>query len=116
MNMTELLKGVVRVKRASVKADKDSESKSVNLSIDYSDCTVDDILTKAVAHDVIAWQNGQGRKNFESLVNGQVVKIMASRPGAAPAADPLTILIAEASAKGITVEELVQLKLKAMKL
>lgn len=116
MNMTEKLAGVVRIKATSVKEDKDSVSKAITLHIDYSDCTVEDILSKAVAHDVIAWQNGQGRKSYAQLVKGQVVKVRASRPGAAPQADPMAILIAEAQAKGISVEDLVALKLKAMSL
>lgn len=114
MNMTELLKGVVRIKRATVKEDKDSVSKSVTIHFDYSECTVEDILTKAVAHDVIAWQNGQGRKSYASLVNGQVVKVLASRPGAAPQVDPMSVLVAEAQALGITIQEHITNKLAGL--
>ncbi len=94
MNMTELLLGIVRVKRCSVKDEKGGVSKPINLTIDYSDCSIEDILTKAVAHDVIAWQNGQGRKNYASLIAGQNVTVKASRPGAAPQLDPKEAYIA----------------------
>jgi hypothetical protein len=95
MNMNELLTGIVRAKACSVKAEKGGTSKTINLSIDYSECTLADILTKAVAHDVIAWQNGQGRKNFATLVDKQSVSIKASRPGAAPQIDPETAMAAK---------------------
>ncbi len=84
MDLNQKLVGVVRTVKASVKADEDSnEKKSVTLVLDYSDCTLADVLTKAAAHDRIAWQNGgQGRKSFSKIVNGSTINVKASRPGA----------------------------------
>lgn len=93
MNMTEKLLGVVRAKACSIKAEAGGTAKQINLQLDYAECTIEDILTKAVAHDVISWQNGQGRKHFTMLTAGQTVKVMASRPGAA-VADPEAATIA----------------------
>jgi hypothetical protein len=117
MDLTQKLTGVIRTKQCSVKAEAGGSAKKINLSIDYSDCTIEDVLTgKAVAHDVIAWQNGQGRAKFSSWTDGQTVSIKASSPGASAPIDPMVSLLAEAKAKGVTIEDLLKLKLAAMKL
>lgn len=110
MDMTEKLTGVVRTVKASLKADESStEKKSVYLKLDYSDCTVADLLTKASAHDRIAWQNSsQGRAKFASLVDGSTIEVKASSPGAAPIQDPVEAMIARAAAAGMSVEDYVR--------
>ncbi len=107
MNLTEKLIGIVRTVKASIKPDKDSkESKQVYLAIDYSECDVNDLLTKSAAHDKIAWQNGGGgRKDYDNIVAGSTIKVKASRPGAAPEVDPITALIALAAAAKMSVED-----------
>jgi len=53
------------------------------------------VFTKALKNDVIAWANGAGgRKNYDNLVNGQVVKISAKSPGSLQL-DPETAMVIE---------------------
>lgn len=116
MDIKQKLTGVIRSKSCSIKPFKDApESKRITLNIDYSDLTIDDLLTKAISHDVIAWQNGRGRKDYKKLADGQVVNIRASAPAAAPMPTAEELLIAEARQRGISVEQLLTEKLKALK-
>lgn len=74
--------GISRTKTCKIKPDGDSkESKTINLVISYDEVTGEDVLGKAVRSDVIAWQNGPGRKNFDSWKDKQVVRISAKAPG-----------------------------------
>ena len=99
MDLKQKLAGVIRVKANSVKPFAGAkESKTVNLSIDYSDCTVEDILEKAIRTDVISWQNGPGRKNYAQFQDGATVKISAKAPGRSPQVDPETAIKARLAA------------------
>jgi hypothetical protein len=108
MDLNQKLTGVVRFTSTNVRPFKGSkEFKTVKLRIDYSDCSIEDIITgKAVAHDTIAFANGaSGRANYEHLVHMGTVDIKASSPGAKPPEDPMDILIALAKESGRTLEE-----------
>lgn len=99
IDLTQRLLGIIRTKACSVKPFKGAtESKTINLRIDYSEITIGDILTKAVSHDVIAWQNGQGRKNYKSLTANSTVLVKAKSPGAAPQVDPEEAMVARLKA------------------
>lgn len=106
MDLTQKLTGIVRIVKASIKLDSDSkESKSVYLALDYSDCTIDDLLTKSCSHDKISWANGgSGRANYSSIVSGSTIKVKASAPGMSPQVDPVTACIASAAASGMSIE------------
>jgi hypothetical protein len=83
MDLSELMKGVVRTVKASVRPDGDtakSEAVVVYLDIDFSQCTMNDVLAFASADRKIAWAT-TARKHFESLKPGQHIKVMASSPG-----------------------------------
>jgi hypothetical protein len=86
MELNEMLSGVVKVKACKISADEDGKKagvhKVVNLSIDYSGLTVNQLLEKCMKADVISWQNGQGRPKYNQWKDGQTVSIKASAPAA----------------------------------
>lgn len=95
MDMNEVIKNVTLTKVCSIRPFKNSdEVKHVTLAIKYDGLTIGDVLAKALRQDVIAWQNGPGRKNFDKLVNGSTVNVNASRPGATTV-DPETAMVAK---------------------
>jgi hypothetical protein len=57
-------------------------TKTINVEISYKNLTFRDIMAKALKSDIIAYQNGNARKNFAKLTNNEVVKINAASPGA----------------------------------
>jgi hypothetical protein len=82
MDTNMKLDGIVRTVTTSVRPDEDtpkSESIKVYLQIDYSDCTLGDVLTFASANRVIAWAT-TGRKNCGVLTPGETIKIKAGQP------------------------------------
>ncbi len=99
MNLSEKLTGVIRTVPTKVRADEDtpkSESIQVFLDIDYSDCSIEDVLTFAGSNRAIGWASGSGgRKVVGSLKPGQHIKVRASSPGRAPAVDGKAQIAAE---------------------
>lgn len=85
MNFNEKLTDVIRTISTSIRADENTpknESVGVFLDIDYSDCTVNDVLQFACADRRIAWANGgSGRKSIERITVGQHIKVKAVSPG-----------------------------------
>jgi hypothetical protein len=57
-------------------------TKTVNVEVSYKGLTFKDVMAKALKSDIISYQNGVARKNYEKLVNGETVKIDAASPGA----------------------------------
>lgn len=102
MDLTQKLVGVIRTIATKVRADEDtpkSESVQVFLDIDFSDCSIEDVLTFACADRRIAWANGgSGRKAISSLTAGQHIKVRATSPGVRPQVDPETAMAAKLSA------------------
>lgn len=83
MDLNEKLVGVKRTIKASIRPDVDTpkaDALTVYLEIDYSECSLNDVLTYASADRKIAWAT-TGRKNMGALTQGQTVKIKASAPG-----------------------------------
>jgi hypothetical protein len=83
MDMTTKLTGVIVSIKGKLRADSDtdkSEAVSVILDIDYSGCTLNDVLQFASADRKIAWVNGTGRKSIGSLTDGQHIKVTAGQP------------------------------------
>ena len=96
MNMNEIITNVVLSKVCSIKADKDSdETKQIMLKVKFDGATMQSVFDKAVAGAVIQWQNGVGRKSFDTLKNGQTVEIQFSAPASRTAIDPETAMIAK---------------------
>lgn len=108
MDLNQKLAGVVWSIKASVRADEDvpkSESVSVILDIDYSECTVADVLAFASADRRIAWQ-ASARKAVGRLEDGQHVAVRAKSPGK-KSVDTIADLMALAKVAGMTIQEYV---------
>lgn len=96
MNMKEIIANVTLTKVCSIKADKDSdESKQISLRVKFDGATVQSVFDKALAGAVIAWQNGVGRKNYDTFKNGQSVDIQFTAPASRGAIDPETAMVAK---------------------
>jgi hypothetical protein len=96
MNMNDIISNVTLTKVCSIKADKDStESKNITLRIKFDGATVQSVFDKAVAGAVIAWQNGVGRKGYDTFKPNQTVDIQFTAPASRTAVDPETAMIAK---------------------
>jgi hypothetical protein len=96
MNMNETISNVKLSKVCSIKADKDStESKNINLVVKFDGATLSSVFDKAVSGAVIAWQNGVGRKNFDTFKNNQTVEIQFIAPASKAQIDPEQAMIAK---------------------
>ena len=94
INMMEVVANVTLSKVCSIKADKDStESKNINLKVKFDGATIQSVFDKAVAGAVIQWQNGVGRKQFDTFKNNQTVEIQFSAPASRTAIDPEQAMI-----------------------
>ena len=112
MNMNEVIANVTLTKVCSIKPDKESdESKNITLRIKFDGSTLQGVFDKAVSSAVIQWQNGVGRKHFDTFKSGQVVEIQFTSP-AKTTIDPMESIIASAKASGMTVEEYVIAEMK----
>ena len=98
-NMNEVIANVKLGKVCSIKADKDStESKQINLMVKFDGATLASVFDKAVSGAVIAWQNGVGRKNFDTYKPMQTVEIQFTAPASRAAVDPETAMVAKLQA------------------
>ena len=104
INMMEVIANVTLTKVCSIKADKDStEAKQINLKVKFDGATIQSVFDKAVAGAVIQWQNGVGRKQFDTFKNNQTVEIQFSAPASRTAIDPEQAMIAKL--QSMTAEE-----------
>ena len=72
----------------SMKASGDSdESKAFRLKVAFKDVPVQDVIMKALEPTKISWVNGQGRKNFDSFTDNQLIEIDFKSPARAPQID-----------------------------
>ena len=93
INMSEIISGVTLTKACSIKADKDSDSsKVINLKVKFDGATLQGVFDKALAGAVIQWQNGVGRKQFDTLKDKQTVEITFTSP-AKTTVDPETAMV-----------------------
>jgi hypothetical protein len=107
VNLKEKLEGIVRTVKASIRSDNSvdkSEAVSVYLDIDFSDCSIEDVLSFACSDRKIAWAAG-GRKDIGRLTAGQHIKVRASSPGAKPQMSAMELLAEAAKAAGRTITE-----------
>jgi hypothetical protein len=94
--MNEIIANVTLTKVCSIKADKDSaESKNITLRIKFDGATIQSVFDKAVAGAVIAWQNGVGRKGYDTFKANQTVDIQFTAPASRTAVDPEMAMIAK---------------------
>ena len=113
MDTNMKLTGIVRTIAASVRADDTvpkSEKVTVFLEIDYSDCTLEDVLQFACADRRIAWANGaNGRKAIGGLKANQRIAVRAKSPGAK---DLYTSVQQLAAAAGMSPQEWLEAEAK----
>ena len=103
INMNETITNVTLTKVCSIRADEDSsEKKNITLRIKFDGATVQSVFDKAVAGAVIQWQNGVGRKHFDTFKTNQTVEITFVAP-AKTTIDPETAMVAKLST--MTAEE-----------
>ncbi len=96
MNLNEIITNITLTKVCSIKPDKDSdESKNITLRIKFDGATLQSVFDKAVSGAVIQWQNGVGRKNFDTFKPNQVVDVQFNAPASRTAIDPETAMIAK---------------------
>lgn len=120
IDLTQVIEGVVFEEYRNISADetgkKAGDSKQLLLKVDYSGLTLNDIFRKAFKADCITWQNAN-RKHYTKLENKSTINISAKSPGAQPAVDPETAMVAKLAT--MTAEEQVaylqQLQEKAKK-
>ncbi len=94
--MNEVITNVTLTKTCSIKPDKDSdESKVINLKIKFDGTTLQSVFDKAVSGAVIQWQNGPGRKGFDTFKPNETINIQFSSPGARAQIDPETAMVAQ---------------------
>lgn len=87
-NLNEKVTGVKLSKACSIKPDKDStESKTITLEVRFDGVNLEDVFAKALSSTVIVWQNGVGRKSFDTLKNNQTVKVDFKAPASKPQID-----------------------------
>ena len=99
MNLNETIANVTLTKVCSIKADKDSdESKNITLKVKFDGASLQSVFDKAVSGAVIQWQNGVGRKNFDTFKQNQVVEIQFNAPASRTAIDPEVAMVAKLQA------------------
>jgi hypothetical protein len=106
LDMNEIITNVVMTKVCSIKADKDSDkSKNITLKVKFDGTKLSSVFDKALSGAVIQWQNGVGRKNFDTYKSNQVIEIQFNAPASRTAVDPISAVIAGAEAAGMTPEQ-----------
>jgi hypothetical protein len=94
--MNEVIANITLTKVCSIKPDKESdESKQITLKVKFDGAVLSSVFDKAVSGAIIQWQNGVGRKNFDTYKNGQVIEIQFIAPASRTAIDPETAMIAK---------------------
>lgn len=96
INMNEVITNITLTKVCSIKPDKDSdEQKNITLRIKFDGTPLKAVFDKAVSGAVIQWQNGVGRKGFDTFKNNQTVDVQFNAPASRTAIDPETAMIAK---------------------
>lgn len=103
MNLDLIVNNVVLSKVCSIKPNKDSSrTKNITLKVLFNNVTLKSVFLKALAAVVVQWQNGQGRKKFDTWTNNQTVTVEFKAPAATPAVDPEQAMIAKLASMSST--------------
>ena len=109
--MNETITNVTLTKACSIKADKDStDSKVIILKVKFDGATLQSVFDKAIAGTVITWQNGVGRKQFDTFKPNQTVEISFVAPASKAQVDPITALFALAETQGVNIHESIDME------
>jgi len=105
INMQEVVVGVTLTKALSVSPDNEAKKEGIKkrliVKMSYDGLTFADVFAKALKNDIISMQNGNGpggRRNYDKLVDRQVIEVSAKAPGAGSQIDPETAMIAKLQA------------------
>ena len=94
MDLNEVITNTTLTKICSIKVNKESKvSKLITLKVKFDGASLSSVFDKALAGAVIQWQNGVGRKRFDTYKPNQVVEIQFSAPARRSAIDPETAMI-----------------------
>jgi len=114
--MNETITNVTLTKVCSIKADKDSDiTKQITLRVKFDGTPLQSVFDKAVSGAVIAWQNGVGRKQFDTFKNGQTVDIQFSAPASRTIETPENAFTREAIAAGVDMNNEAELAMYVIK-
>ena len=109
MNLNETISGVTLTKSCNVSPDneskKDGVTKRINVKVKFDESTLQGVFDKALASTVISWQNGVGRKSFDTLTNNQTVEINFNAPASKPTEAPEDAFCREAKAAGVDMND-----------
>ena len=109
INMNEVIANVTLTKACNISPDGDSKkegiTKRVNVKVKFDGATLQGVFDKALASTVISWQNGVGRKAFDSLTANQTVEITFNAPASKPTEAPEDAFTREAKAAGIDLND-----------
>ena len=98
MDLNAVVSGVVLERTCSIRPHAESdERKTVTLRITYDGVPLQAVFDRSASWAAISWQNGPGRKIFDTLSNGQVVEVNFKAPGRTQV-DPEAAVIARARA------------------
>ena len=108
-NLNDVIEGITLSRWISVSPDEDAKKgkvkKIINLEVDFTGATLQDLIISAHKPSTVSWQNGSGgRSIFDKLVDKSTIKVSFKSPGGAPQIDPVEAIIASAKAAGVTVE------------
>ena len=94
MNMSDKIEGVTLTKVCSISPSQGSdEHKKINIRIKFDGAQLGDVFAKAVSSTVISWQNGAGRKAFDTLKDNATVDVQFSAPASRPQIDPESAMV-----------------------
>ncbi len=94
MDMNTIIKNVTLMKVCSISPSQGSdEHKKINIRIKFDGAQLGDVFAKAVSSTVISWQNGAGRKAFDTLKDNATVDVQFSAPASRPQIDPESAMV-----------------------
>ncbi len=109
MDMGQIITGVTLTKACNVSPDNESKkegvTKRINVKVKFDGATVGGVFDKALSGTVIQWQNGVGRKAFDSYTENQTVEITFIAPASKPTEAPEDAFTREAIAAGIDMND-----------
>jgi hypothetical protein len=107
------MQGIKRTVKTSV--NDGSGDVEVFLDIDYSECSLEDVLEFANKNRTIAWANVHRAKGMVGIVKGTHVKVTAKSPGTKAPMDLDTFIAMSAKAANLTIEEFLNRKREELK-
>ncbi len=109
IDMKQIISGVTLTKACNVSPDneskKDGVTKRINVKVKFDGATIGGVFDKALSGTVIQWQNGVGRKAFDTYTDNQTVEITFTAPASKPVEAPEDAFTREAKAAGVDMND-----------